>query len=256
MKWNDHVAAWSQPPVDDVGYLRSADMLTWDDLRLMTTIRDMAQTRYGGWRNHAGLWREMLKLDETHGKDVLDFGCGTGMESLELHNAGNRVQLADISPDNLALALRVLNLSDRPPEMVTCHLVGDEAPYFYADRSSFDVIHCAGVLHHIPWAREIMIRFHEILRPGGEVRLMLYSDYGWQIATGDQQLPHWSSVTEDQPGFEKFVGYMDSVGTYADWYNRAKLEIRFGDLFSVDDFAYITNDLRYCCAVLTRKEGS
>lgn len=178
------------------------------------------------------------------------------MEARELHNAGNRVQLADISPENLALAMRVLNLTDAPPDTVTCHLVTDVPPYFFADRSSFDVIHCSGVLHHIPWAKGIMRRFHEILRPGGEVRLMLYSDYGWCKATGDDQLPHWASDTEKLLGFDQFVRFMDSVGTYADWYSRDKLELKFGDLFHVDDFAYLTEDLRFCAAVLTRKEGS
>jgi len=216
----------------------------------------MATTRYQGWRNHAGLWREMLRLDDTRGKDVLDFGCGVGMEARELQEAGNRVSLADLSVSNLRLAYRVLRLGDHDPDEINLYLVTDEAPYLPAGPASFDVIHCSGVLHHIPWARDIMIRFHEILRPGGEVRLMLYSDYGWQIATGDEQLPHWSANTPALPGFEKFVRFMDSVGSYADWYSRDKLEIKFGDLFDVTDFAYITEDLRYCCAVLTRKEGS
>ncbi len=156
--WDDHVAAWSQPPVDDVGYLSSADMMTMGDTQLNLVIMQMARTRYDGWRNHNGLWREMLRLDSTHGKDVLDFGCGVGMEARELQEAGNRVQLADVSADNLALALRVLQLGDHCPDMLTCHLVDNEAPYFMADRASFDVIHCSGVLHHIPWAKEIMRR--------------------------------------------------------------------------------------------------
>jgi len=256
MNWEDHVAAWSSPPVDDVGYLSSADLMAMGDTQLNLTIMQMARTRYDGWRNHAGLWREMLRLDDTTGKDVLDFGCGVGMEARELQEAGNRVSLADISAKNLELAYRVLRLGDHDPDSIDLYLVGDEAPYLYADPSSFDVIHCSGVLHHIPWPRDIMIRFHEILRPGGEIRLMLYSDYGWQIATGDQLLPHWSVDTEQLPGFEKFVRFMDSVGTYADFYSRDKLEIRFGDLFDVTDFAYLTEDLRFCAAVLTRKDGS
>lgn len=254
--WNEHVESWSRPPVDDVGYLSSADMMTMGDTQLLHTIMTMAHTRYTGWRNHGGLWREMLRLDDTHGKDVLDFGCGVGMEAFQLQEAGNRVSLADISATNLALAYRVLNLGDHITDPVDCFLVTDESPYISAERGSFDVIHCSGVLHHIPWARDIMVRFHEILRPGGEVRLMLYSDYGWKIATGDENLPHWSSVTATLPGFDQFVSFMDSVGTYADWYNRDKLEIKFGDLFHVSDFAYLCEDRRFCAAVLTRKDNA
>jgi 2-polyprenyl-3-methyl-5-hydroxy-6-metoxy-1,4-benzoquinol methylase len=254
MKWNDHVEAWSRPPVDDVGYLSSEDLMSMGDTQLNLTIMQMAHIRYGGWRNYGGLWREMLHLDDTHGKDVLDFGCGVGMEARELQEVGNYVSLADISEANLRLAYRVLRLGDHDPESIDLYRVTDEPPYITAEPGSFDVIHCSGVLHHIPWAREIMIRFHEILRPGGEVRLMLYSDYGWCQATGDEDLPHWSANTASLPGFERFVSFMDSVGTYADWYNRDKLEIRFGDLFDVTDFAYLTEDLRFCAAVLTRKD--
>jgi 2-polyprenyl-3-methyl-5-hydroxy-6-metoxy-1,4-benzoquinol methylase len=195
----------------------------------------------------------MLKLDETHDQDVLDFGCGVGMEARELHNAGNRVQLADLSPDNLALAMRVLSLTDAPPDMVICHLVTDTPPYFTADRSSFDVIHCSGVLHHIPWAREIMRRFHDVLRPGGEVRLMLYSDHGWKLAVNATDLPHRTAKAEQLPHFEKFVRYFDGVGQYADFYSLEKLEHEFGALFNVSEVAYLTEDLRFLGAVLTRK---
>lgn len=253
--WDDHVDAWSRPPVDDVGYIRSEDLLHKSDLDLMTVIRDMAQARYGGWRNHDGLWREMLRLDSTHGKDVLDFGCGVGMEARELHNAGNRVSIADVSGANLALAARVLGLTDRPPETVQAYLVSDQEPYISAEAGSFDAIHCSGVLHHIPWARDIMIRFHEMLRPGGEVRLMLYSDYGWHVATG-RPVPHWSADSSTMPEFNQFVRFFDSVGSYADWYDHEKLEIKFGDLFDVDDFAYLTEDRRFCAAVLTRKDNA
>lgn len=254
--WDDHVKAWSRPPVDDVGYLSSEDLMIMGDTQLNLTIMQMARTRYHGWRNHAGLWREMLKLDDTHGKDVLDFGCGVGMEARELQEAGNRVSLADLSTTNLALAHRVLSLGDHAPDVIDTYLVSDTIPYLDCPAGTFDVIHCAGVLHHIPWAKGIMHRFHEVLRPGGEVRLMLYSDIGWQIATGAKEKPHWITKAEQLPEFERFVRYFDGVGDYADFYTLKRLEYDFGQWFEVSEFAYITEDARYLAAVLTRKEGS
>lgn len=255
MSWDEHVAAWSRPPVDDVGYLSSADLMTMGDTQLNLTILEMARVRYTGWRNHNGLWRELLHLDDTHGKHVLDFGCGVGMEARELQEAGNRVDVADLSTSNLELAARVLTLGDHVPDGgVVCHLVTDQAPYFEASEK-FDVIHCAGVLHHIPWAHEIVQRFHQVLKPGGELRLMLYSDIGWQIATGTP-VPHWNDKPEHAPGFHQFVRYFDGVGEYADWYNESKIGYKFGHWFNLEEFAYLTEDYRYCAAVLSRKEGS
>jgi hypothetical protein len=98
-----------------------------------------------------------------------------------------------------------------------------------------------------------MRRFHDLLRPGGEVRLMLYSDKGWQVATGDPEPPNWSDRVEDLPGFATFVRFFDGVGEYADWYSADKIRFKFGNWYTLDDFSYLTEDYRYCAAVLTRK---
>lgn len=244
--------AWSRPPVDDVGYIPAADMYAKPDGELRAIVEQMRATRYGGWRNHRGLWRDLMGLDEPGGRDILDFGCGTGVEALELALAGNRVDLADISVDNLHLAVRILGLyGDQIPQApLTIYLALGEPPYIEADPGSYDVFHCNGVLHHIPWARQIMERAHQILRPGGIARLMLYSERGWIQATGTEPP---GDVTAD-PGFERFVRYFDQVGEYADWYSRDRIEQRFGDLFTVERCEYLTPTGQYLAAVLRKKE--
>jgi len=245
--------AWSRPPVDDVGYISAVDLLALPDDQLRATVDRMRLARYAGWRNHGGLWRDLMGLDEPGGKDILDFGCGVGVEALSLAFAGNRVQLADISPDNLHLAVRVLGLyADQFPRLwdLTIYLALGEPPYITAEPESFDVFHCNGVLHHIPWARQIMERAHELLRPGGVARLMVYSDQGWRQATGTEPP---DEVTTD-PGFRQFVQYFDQVGEYADWYDQDRLESRFGDLFTVERCEYITPNGQYLAAVLRKKE--
>lgn len=247
--------AWSRPPVDDVGYIPAADLLAKPDDELRALVEQMRATRYGGWRNHDGLWRDLMGLDEPGGQDVLDFGCGVGVEALELALAGNRVDLADISVDNLHLAVRVLGLyADRIAEQpaLTIYRALGEPPYIEADPGSYDVFHCNGVLHHIPWARQVMERAHQILRPDGVARLMLYSDRGWIQATGTE--PPDDATTD--PGFERFVRYFDQVGEYADWYSRDRLEQRFGDLFAVERCEYLTPTGQYLAAVLRKKEAA
>ena len=247
--------AWSRPPVDDVGYIPATDLLAKPDSELRAIVEQMRATRYSGWRNHRGLWRDLMGLDEPGGKDILDFGCGTGVEALELALAGNRIDLADIATDNLHLAVRVLGLyaNQIPHETgLTIYRVLGEAPYIEAAPESYDVFHCNGVLHHIPWPRQIMERAHQILRPGGVARLMLYSERGWIQATGTEP-PH--DVTA-HPSFQRFVRYFDQVGEYADWYSRDRLEQRFGDLFTVERCEYLTPTGQYLAAVLRKKEAA
>ena len=166
--------AWSRPPVDDVGYISSSELMKLSDEDLWGIVAQMTRTRYGpgGWRNWKGLWRDLLGLDEFDGLDVLDFGCGTGVESAQLAQR-NRVQIADIATPNLTLAERVIRLSGREPTRIWG--VTGTWPFLTVPDESIDVFFCSGVLHHIPWPRDIMRRAHAMLRPGGQARLMLYS---------------------------------------------------------------------------------
>jgi len=248
MSFHEHVAAWSRPPVDDVGYISSADMLGWSDTYLMDTIKDMSHTRYTGWRNHNGLWREMLGLDLS-GRNVLEYGCGVGMEAAELARAGNHVSIADISAANVHLATRVINLTGGIT--YAAFMVTEEWPFFNCREAVFDVVNCSGVLHHIRKARLTMERFHEVLKAGGQVRLMLYSDEGWRLFAGTEPPPE---PVDQDPGFTKFVRAFDEVGDYATWYDADKIEHMYGDLFRLERFEYLTSNRQYCAAILTRKD--
>lgn len=251
MNWPEYVESWSQPPVDDLGYFKSEDMLTWSDFRLMDAISKMRTARYEGPRNHGGLWRDLLGLDFT-GRKILEYGCGVGMEATELALAGNEVAVADISETNMDLATRVMRLHGTGP--LGRFRIGPDWPFINCPFEVFDVVNCSGVLHHIRKARLTMERFHEVLKPRGEVRLMVYSDHGWRLATG-MEPPETDLDIENHPRFRHYVQWMDGIGDYATWYDQEKIERQFGDLFHLAEFAYLTPDRRYCAAVLIKKES-
>ena len=247
--WAEHVAAWSNPPVDDVGYMPASELFVMPDEELRGLVDRMRFTRYNGYRNYENRWRDVMGLDSLRGKEILDFGCGVGVEALELALAGNRVSLADIVPANLQLAGRVLTLFGQLPER--SYLVTSRRPLLsQMQPAQLDVFYCNGVLHHSRDPRVIMERAHELLRPGGEVRLMVYSDVGWTVATGEAA----PADVEADPNFNQFVRYFDSVGEYATWYNYDKLSTMFGDLFKIERCEYLTEDQRYLGVVL-RKEN-
>lgn len=239
-------AAWASPPIDDFGYFSSEKLLRLSDTQLKKLIEKMTETRYGldGWRNYQNKWRDCLRLDSTKGKRILDFGSGVGLEALQFAQNGNRVWLADIVPSNLELAQRVLQLYGYKSE--GCLSVTDSWPFLECD--PVDIFYANGVLHHIPYAQEIMRRVVELLTPDGRVHLMLYSDRGWQKYAG--KLPAMDAPVENDPLFSRFVRAFDAVGNYADWYNREKLEWKFGEWFQVEHCDYITPDDRYLVAIL------
>lgn len=238
--------AWSSPPVDDIGYLPSRELLTWDTADLLDIIGRMAQSRYGGWRNWEMRWRTTFSLDRTEGKRVLDYGCGVGLEALQYAKRGNRVWLADISRDNLKLAQRVLEMEGH--EIEGTFLVKETTPVI-DPAEPFDVIHCVGVLHHIPYPEAIVQAMAGWLAPKGELRLMVYSDEAWRIATGTEP-PPW---VEDSPHFDLFWQHWDPIGGYADWYDCNRLKRRFGQWFKLKLCQPLTEHGEYLGAVLVKR---
>jgi len=245
--------AWACIPLDELGYHSSREMLRLPDGELLALAGDFEAVRYNSWRNHAGLWRECLGLDSTHGRTVLDFGCGFGIEALQFARLGNRVMLADIVPESVSLAARVLRLHGFEPAAELA--LADSYP-FVEPPSPVDVLYANGVLHHIPYAKAIVDRASEVLAPGGEIRLMLYSDKAWTVKTG-ASLPAIDADVATHPMFPAFLRGMDPVGFYADWYNREKVERLAEPHFAVRDFRYITPTEIYAVATLIKRdEGS
>jgi SAM-dependent methyltransferase len=244
--------AWARIPVDDVGYLASAELLRLSDDGLRNIVNTCQANRYAGWRNHNGLWRKALHLDDTTDKHVLDYGCGLGVEALQYARNDNSVWVADIVRENVELAARVLSLYGYPAAGMTLMpetpIVYFPLPHMPANRlpEDVDVIHCAGVLHHIRDPLSTVERFAQILNGRGELRLMVYSDEGWRIATGT---PPPMDVT-DHPSRMSFVRYFDEVGDWADWYDEERLTDRFGAWFTIDEVTYLTPNRQYLAAIL------
>lgn len=219
--------------MDDIGYLSSETLVTTlTDEELLEMIQAMQRNRYSGWRNFEGRWRSLFRLDSTSDSLVLDYGCGVGLEALQYAQRGNTVVLADIAESNIALAERVLRLFLCPAN-AGIRLTEHPPENLYS--LPFDVIHCVGVLHHIPNWQEVIEAFHRWLANDGEVRLMLYSDIAYRESQGD------------------FAAAMDGVGSYADWYDLERVKERFGEWFRIDRSAYLTENRHYLGVVLHKR---
>lgn len=245
--FTEQTVAWSHPPVDGVGYLDSSELLLLPDEELVDLVARMERERYEGWRNTNGRWRDVLGLDSTSDKIVLDYGCGVGVEALQYARGGNTLHLSDIAPTNVELASRVLRLHGFKD--FSRHTLSAHRPRARIPLGGIDVVHCCGVLHHIPYAKDVVEEMAGWLRPQGELRLMVYSDVSWTRATGTPPPP---DVTQ-HARFEQYVLEMDAVGRYADWYDCTKLLERFGRWFDVERCEYLDETLFYLGAVLRRK---
>ena len=104
---------------------------------------------------------------------VLDMGCGIGTESLMFARMGAQVTGLDISRESVKIAIKraiaeklnlrtqfgVWNMEDGPE---------------YMDRGVYDLVWAWGSVHHTPNPETAMRQLVKYLKPGGELRMMVY----------------------------------------------------------------------------------
>lgn len=123
-----------------------------------------SRVEYGPWL------AEALDYRGSAGLDVLDVGCGQGIDLANFARAGARVTGVDLTPRHVELAqahLRALQLEGTVVQ-------GDAENLPFANRS-FDRVSSNGVLHHTPNMPAALREIHRVLRPGGEARIVLYN---------------------------------------------------------------------------------
>lgn len=102
-------------------------------------------------------------LGDVRGKTVVDFGCGTGENTLLLVLRGADVHAVDISPELIEIGKRRLLVNDRPDGARFIAASVYEIPL---PDASVDVVFGMAILHHLELplaAREVK----RILKPGG-----------------------------------------------------------------------------------------
>ena len=113
---------------------------------------------------------EELDYAGTRGLDVLDVGCGQGIDVARYAQAGARATGIDLTPRHVELAsahLAALGLD------ATIEL-GDAESLPFED-GSFDRVSSNGVLHHTPDMPAALAEIARVLRPGGEARIVVYN---------------------------------------------------------------------------------
>ena len=113
---------------------------------------------------------EILSRIDWGGKRVLEIGAGVGTDARQLIGRGavyTGVNVDRGSTEAMAQALHAFSL---PGNAVQCN-----ATSLGFQDGTFDVVYAFGVLHHIPEARKAVAEIHRVLKPGGELLLMLYN---------------------------------------------------------------------------------
>ena len=128
--------------------------------------RDLLTARraYAPWMANA------LDYQGTAGLNILDVGCGQGIDLCEYALAGATVTGIDLTPRHVQLARRHLIDLDLEGTVVE----GDAEDLPFPD-SSFDRVSSNGVLHHTPDMPAALREIRRVLRPGGQAVVIVYN---------------------------------------------------------------------------------
>jgi SAM-dependent methyltransferase len=101
-------------------------------------------------------------LGDVRGLRIVDFGCGSGSNTVQLANRGAHVWAVDISEDLIRLAIRRLAVNNRAGGAQ--FIVGSAHDLPFPDQS-IDVVFGIAILHHLD-LRLVSREVHRVLRPG------------------------------------------------------------------------------------------
>ena len=115
-----------------------------------------------------------VPFDAWAGSDVLEIGCGPGLDLMRFAKGGARVTGVDVAETAVDLARGYFAVSGQPGQL----LVADGAALPFRDES-FDLVYCHGVLAFAGDPAAIVNEARRVLRPGGRAVLMVYNRHSW-----------------------------------------------------------------------------
>jgi SAM-dependent methyltransferase len=116
----------------------------------------------------------LIDFDAWRDRDVLDVGCGAGVEVVRFARAGARVTGVDLAAT--AIELTRQNLAQQG---LTARLeVADGEALPFAD-ASFDFVFAHGVVQYTSGDRQLVAEVHRVLRPNGLAVFQAYNRVSW-----------------------------------------------------------------------------
>ncbi len=123
--------------------------------------------------------REMLTLDNLHGRRFLDVGCGSGLFSLAAHRLGaESVHSLDYDPQGVACVSELRRRyaeGDGRWQIEHASILDRD---YVQTLGQWDVVYSWGVLHHTGAMWNALAAVAPLVKPGGLLFISIYNDQG------------------------------------------------------------------------------
>ncbi|MGD2156866.1 MAG: methyltransferase domain-containing protein [Anaerolineales bacterium] len=153
--WNEHIhdLEIATHPVGTLAFFKELEEYRFDKLRYLLKVVDFS--------SYAG-------------KELLEVGCGVGIDLARFAQAGAIVTGIDLAENSVALAQKYF---EHLGLKASFQIMNGELVDF--GDGSFDVVYAHGVLQYTPNPQKMIDEICRVLRPGGEAVLMVYNRYSW-----------------------------------------------------------------------------
>jgi len=114
-------------------------------------------------------YHNFVGFDNYKDKTILEIGCGAGTDACEFARNGAKVTALDITD-----AAKELTTERAKVEGLDVDVQVYDGERLDFPDNSFDVVYSCGVLHHSPFQDDLFADAWRVLKPGGELVMMLY----------------------------------------------------------------------------------
>ncbi|MFQ5601673.1 MAG: class I SAM-dependent methyltransferase [bacterium] len=153
--WNEHIhdLELAKHPVGTKGFFEDLDEYRFDKLHYLTEVVDFNKYR---------------------GKKILEVGCGVGIDLVRFARCGAEVTGVDLAEMSMELARK--NFQHQGLAGTFMEGNGEDLQF---DDNHFDMVYAHGVIQYTANARKMVKELHRVVRPGGEVIMMVYNRNSW-----------------------------------------------------------------------------
>ena len=217
----DTISFWEQgPPMGFIG-----EALSYEEKR---------QFRY----SLQDYMHDIFEFEKFAGKKVLEIGCGGGIDSAEFARNGASVTSTDFTEIGVQTTKALLKEANLPSNVIQA-----DATNLKFEDNTFDLVYSFGVLHHIPNIDKALSEIKRVLKPDGQVMVMVYNKdsllYGYSIVylhgikekqleklTMDDLIAKYSERKEDNP-YTRVYTKAEAQDLFSKYFDSCSVDVRY-----------------------------
>lgn len=176
--WNTHIhdLEIATHPVGSAEFFQELDAYRYDKLRYLP---------------------QAIDFKASAGQELLEIGCGAGIDLVRFAHAGARTTGVDLAPVSIELAKQ--NFAHLGVTGTLLVMNGESLQF---ENNSFDIVYAHGVIQYTANPQQMIDEIRRVVRPGGQVILMVYNRVSW--LNGLSKLMNVGLEHEDAPVLRKY----------------------------------------------------